>query len=91
MGKARAVVTVAASATSEEAKYAASAMKTGPVCGTGLTSGRRAALEVLKLAATLVPGAAVDALPETVSCAWAAHAVTHSKNDDSNSLFMISP
>jgi hypothetical protein len=46
---------------------------------------------VLKLAATLVAGAAVEALPEKVSCAWATHAAAHSKNDDTNSLFMISP
>jgi hypothetical protein len=85
------VVTAVGAAASAEARFAASAIKTGPLCATGLMSGTRAALVVLKLAATLAAGAAVEVVPEKVSCAWATHAAAHIKNDDTNNLFMISP
>jgi hypothetical protein len=51
MGRASAVVTLAGAAALEEAKSSASAMKSGLAGAKGCTSGTRAALVALKLAA----------------------------------------
>src|ERR1700681_1478612 len=52
IGRAKAVLTVTgAAAAPEEAKSSASAVKSGPACAKGCTSGTRAALVALKLAA----------------------------------------
>src|ERR1700675_1708470 len=66
IGRAGAVVTVAGPAALEEPKSNVSAVKSGPGCAKGCTSGTRAALVALKLAAAFEPTVFAE---EIFSCA----------------------
>src|ERR1700738_1646351 len=88
MGRAKAVVTVVGAAALEEAKSNASAVRSGLACAKGCTSGTRAALVALKLAAAFEP---VLYAAGIFSCACTAQTPTQPTNNDSSSLFMIFP
>jgi hypothetical protein len=88
IGRASAVVTVTGPAALAKAESNVSAVKSGPACARGCTSGTRAALVALKLAAAFEAPVYAE---EIFSCACTAQTPAQPNNNDSSSLFMIFP